>query len=708
MDTIKLIDHDGFTELCFDLPDSPVNTLAARVLEEVEEALAGLAARPDLRGLLITSAKRNVFIAGADIHEIERIHDAVDGARLAAHGQSILNKIADLPAVTVAAIDGAAVGGGCELALACDWRVASDNPKAKIGLPEVQLGIVPGFGGCYRLPKVVGLEQGLAMILGAKTLQGKRALKAGLIDALIPQAIFRQEAERFIRDQIDGAGKRRPPRKRGLRARLLEDLPFGRSFAFAQARKGVMAKTRGHYPSTLRAIAVIEGGWGKERKHALDLEARALGEMAVTAECAALVSLYFAGEQLKKESGVPGSLGEPPPVKAAVVLGAGVMGGGIAQLIADREIPVRMKDIKPELVSAGMQAAHKVWNGALARHRLDPRDYRRRAAHLAPTVTYDGFRRVDLVAEAVSERMAVKRKVLIEVESQLRDDAVFASNTSSLPITEIAAEAIHPERVIGLHFFNPVHRMPLVEVIRGEKTSDRATLTTVAFAKKLGKTPVVVADRPGFLVNRLLLPYLNEAALILEEGSDIAQLDELVLDFGMPMGPFTLMDTVGLDICQEVTEVLHGAFGERMKPSRILAAMVGKGRLGDKVKRGFYHGKGKKRGVDPAVYRDVGITQKDLADPETALDRMALAMVNEGARCLEEGIVASPVHLDMAMVMGTGFPPFRGGLMHYADSRSAEEVVRTLHVLADRHGARFQPAPLLVRMAEKGESFFRG
>jgi 3-hydroxyacyl-CoA dehydrogenase/enoyl-CoA hydratase/3-hydroxybutyryl-CoA epimerase len=706
METIKLIDHDGFIELCFDLPDSPVNTLAARVLEEVEDAMDELAARPDLRGLLITSAKRNVFIAGADIHDIEAIHDALDGARLAARGQAIINRIADLPAVTVAAIDGASLGGGCELALACDWRVASDNPKAKIGLPEVQLGIVPGFGGCYRLPRVVGLEQGLAMILGAKTLQGKRALKAGLIDALIPQAIFRQEAERFIRDKIDGTGKRRPRRKRGMRALLLEDVTFGRKFAFAQARKGVMAKTRGHYPSILRAVAVIEEGWGKQRNRALDIEARALGEMAVTSECGALVSLYFAGEQLKKESGVPGSVGDPPAVKAAAVLGAGVMGGGIAQLVADREIPVRMKDIKAELVSAGMQAAHKVWSGALARHRLTPHDYRRRATYLAPTIAYDGFRRVDLVAEAVSERMDVKRKVLIEAETQLRDDAVFASNTSSLPITEIAAQAIHPERVIGLHFFNPVHRMPLVEVIRGEKTSDRATLTTVAFAKKLGKTPVVVADRPGFLVNRLLLPYLNEAALILEEGSDIAQLDKLVLDFGMPMGPFTLMDTVGLDICKEVTEVLYGAFGERMKPSRILDVMVSEGRLGDKVKRGFYQGKGKKRGVDPTVYRELGVPQTDVANPETALDRMVLAMVNEGARCLEEAVVASPVHLDMAMVMGTGFPPFRGGLMHYADSRSIEEVVRTLHVLADRHGPRFQPAPLLVRMAEKAESFF--
>jgi len=706
METIKLIDHDGFTELCFDLPDSPVNTLAARVLEEVEEALEGLAARPDLRGLLITSAKKGVFIAGADIHEIERIHDAVDGARLAARGQAIVNKIADLPAVTVAAIDGAALGGGCELALACDWRVASDNPKAKIGLPEVQLGIVPGFGGCYRLPKVVGLEQGLAMILGAKTLQGKRALKAGLIDALIPQAIFRQEAERFIRDQIAGTGKRRPARKRALRARLLEDLPFGRNFAFAQARKGVMAKTRGHYPSILRALAVIEGAWGKERKLALDMEARALGETAVTPECAGLVSLYFAGEQLKKESGVAGSDAKAPTVKAAAVLGAGVMGGGIAQLVADREIPVRMKDIKPEFVSAGMQAAHKVWSGALKRRRLDRHDYRRRAAHLAPTVTYDGFRRVDLVAEAVSERMEVKRKVLAEVEGQIRDDTIFATNTSSLPITEIAAEAAHPERVIGLHFFNPVHRMPLVEVIRGAKTSDQATLATVAFAKKLGKTPVVVGDRPGFLVNRLLLPYLNEAALILEEGSDIAALDELILDFGMPMGPFTLMDTVGLDICKEVTEVLYGAFGERMKPSRILDAMVEKGRLGDKVKRGFYQGKGKKRGVDPAVYGDIRAQKGEINDRKEVLDRMVLAMVNEGARCLEEGIVASPVHLDMAMVMGTGFPPFRGGLMHYADSRGSEEIVRTLHVLADRHDERFQPAPLLVRMAEKGESFF--
>ncbi len=706
METIRIIDHDGFTELRFDLPDSRVNTLAAPVLEEVEQALAELAGRPDLKGLLVTSAKVGCFVAGADIHEIEAIDDAAIGARLATRGQEILHRFAELPCPTVAAIDGAALGGGCELALACDWRVASDSPKVKIGLPEVQLGILPGFGGCFRLPRLVGLEQGLAMILGARILDGRRALKAGLIDACIPQAIFREEAERFLRERIHGAGKRRPVRKRSLRARLIEDYAPGRALAFSQARKGVMAKTHGHYPSALRAVAVVKAAWTSPRERAFEIEARALGETATTPECRALVALYFGREQLRRESGVPGVAGGGRPVERAGVLGAGVMGGGIAQLIADREIAVRMKDLEPRFVARGVQAAHAVWKEGLERHRLSRLDYRRRAACLTPTTTYHGFGRLDLVVEAVAERLSVKRALLAEVEGEVRDDAIFATNTSSLPIHEIAAEATHPERVIGLHFFNPVHRMPLVEVIRADSTSDEATLATVAFAKRLGKVPVVVADRPGFLVNRLLSPYLNEAALILEAGSDVAGLDALMVDFGMPMGPFTLMDAVGLDICQEVAGVLHQAFGDRMRPSALLARMVDHDRLGDKQGRGFYKGKGKRRRVDDTLHYDLGTRHREITDREAAVDRMVLAMVNEAARCLEEEVVASPLHLDMAMVMGTGFPPYRGGLLRDADRRGVQAICDRLQQLAEEHGDRFTPAPLLVEMAERGDGFY--
>jgi len=706
METIRIIDHDGFTELCFDLPESRVNTLAARVLDEVERALTELARRPDLRGLLVTSAKPGCFIAGADIHEIEQIADAATGARLAARGQAILQGFAELPCPTVAAIDGAALGGGCELALACDWRVASDGPKTRIGLPEVQLGILPGFGGCYRMPRRVGLEQGLAMILGAKLLDGRHALKVGLVDGCIPQAIFRVEAERFLRACIQGVGKQRPPRKRSLRARLLEALPLGRKLVFAQARKGVMAKTHGHYPAALRALAVVEAAWSNPRSRAFEIEAHALGELAVSPECRALVALYFGAEQLKRESGVPGVAPTGRPVARAGVLGAGVMGGGIAQLIADREITVRMKDLEPRLVAPGVAAAHTLWRTAIDHHRLEPRDYRRRAACLTPTTTYHGFRHLDLVVEAVVERLGVKRALLAEVEREIRDDAIFATNTSSLPIHEIAAGAAYPERVIGMHFFNPVRRMVLVEVIPSQATSAATTLATVAFAKRLGKVPVVVADQPGFLVNRLLLPYLNEAALLLEEGSDVATLDALMVEFGMPMGPFTLMDAVGLDICQEVAGVLHGAFGERMRPSAILARMVETGRLGDKAGRGFYRGKGKKRRVDDTLYHDLGTRQREIGNRAAAVDRMVLAMVNEAARCLAEGVVASPLHLDMAMVLGTGFPPFRGGLLRDADRRGAQALCDRLAVLAQPHGERFTPAPLLIEMAAAARPFY--
>lgn len=706
---ILTLSEKGIATLLFDLPGEKVNKLSTAVMEELDTQLLSIEKRTDIRGLIIASGKEDIFIAGADISEIEEIKDPKKGKELAARGQEILNRIENLPFPVVAAINGATLGGGMELALACHYRVATDRPKTVLGLPEVKLGIHPGFGGTQRLPRLIGLRNSLDIILSGKNVYPKKALRLGLIDKMVPAEYLIDQAVKLI-DKKAGPSYRRPTglrKKPSLLDRALEMTSPGRDFIFKKAEESVMKRTRGNYPSTLKAIQVMKEGLQLHLEGGLAIEASALGEMAATDECKNLITVFYLQETLKKETFV-GKDVKTAPVESAAVLGAGVMGGGIAQLFAEKNIPVRMKDIDNNALGHGLKSAADVFKGKLKKRIIDKREFDHKMGNISTTLDYSGFNRAQIVVEAVVEKMEIKKVVFAECEGRVKEDSILASNTSSLSITEMAKALKKPERFAGMHFFNPVHRMPLVEVIRGEKTSDETTATIVALSKKLGKTPVVVKDKEGFLVNRLLMPYLNEAVYMLEEGATIDEMDEALLNFGMPMGAFILLDEIGIDIAWHVAEILYKAFGERMKPAALMKNILDSGRLGKKNGKGYYIYDGKKRkGPDGSVYALAGGKKGGLFSDTTIVDRTIFLMINEAALCLEEGIVAKPEHVDGGMIFGTGFPPFRGGLLRYADHRGAKEIVGTLEELKEKFGERFAPAPLLKELAKKGKGFYK-
>jgi 3-hydroxyacyl-CoA dehydrogenase/enoyl-CoA hydratase/3-hydroxybutyryl-CoA epimerase len=701
------LDDDGLGVLTFDVPGEKVNVFSRGVLSELEEVLGRLESEPRVKSLLVRSGKPDVFVAGADVKEFlsVRREEVESGVRAV---QALFERLARVPVPTTAAIAGVCLGGGTEFALACDYRVMSDSPKAKIGLPEVRLGIFPAWGGCTRLPRVVGLRAALDMILTGKQLDARRASRIGLVDEAVPAPIFEDVARRFARERI---GTPKPPPRRKtvtLSDRALEGNPIGRRVVFSKARETVMKTTGGHYPAPLEALAVIGESYGHPVEEGLDAEARHIVWVFGGDVQKNLLAIFFWTEEIKKETGVEDPAVRARPVRMVGVLGAGIMGGGIAQLAADRGLPARMKDVDAKALAGGFAAAAKIWRQAVERRRLKPREMENKLALLSGTLDYTGFERCDVTIEAVVERLGVKRTVLKEWEAAVPREAIFASNTSTLPITEIAAGALEAGRVAGMHFFNPVDRMPLVEVIRGERSSDETIATIFDLAKKLGKTPVVVRDSPGFLVNRILAPYLCEAVRLIREGCRIEHVDEALTEFGMPVGPIALLDDVGLDVAVKGGEILQAAFPDRMG-SAGQEALVASGRLGRKSGAGFYEYEGSKRlGPSKDAYATLGASPADHPPltKEEVVDRLVLLMVNEAAYCLEDGVVTRPEKLDLAMIFGTGFPPFRGGLLKYADTRGAVEVRAELSSLAALHGPRFAPAPLLAHLAEKGGSFY--
>lgn len=667
-----------------------------------------------MKGLIITSAKPTIFIAGADLNLMNEGASIEDVSALIELGQTVMNQLAALPIPTVAAVHGAAVGGGYELCLACDYRVASTDRVTKLGLPETQLGLLPAWGGSTRLPRLIGLPKALDVILGAKTLAAKPALKRGMVDELAPAEYLVKVAARMI-----GGGK---PRRA---SHLLLNNRLSGAIIAARLRPLLRKKTRGHYPAIDKALNVVTRGVCKSIPEALALERKGLLELVQTGACRNLIRIFFLQERAKKRS-LPGTMagvasaasadqlegGKPLPAPAlrpvarTAVIGSGVMGAGIAQWLSARQFPVILRDLNAEQLAKGMAAIAQLFQEGAKRHIFSPREVRDGLDRIYPAPAEVPLRQVDLVIEAAVEKLELKQQIFQRLDELAGDDTILATNTSALPVSELAAHTRRPERVLGLHFFNPVHRMQLVEIVAARQTSPVVLQRTLRFVQQIGKLPVVVKDSPGFLVNRILMPYLVEAGNLLEAGGSVAGLDEAMLDFGMPMGPMCLLDEVGIDVALHVAQTLGACYRERMAVPAILSKMVQAGWLGRKSGRGFYlHQKNKLPRPNPQVTAfQSPITSG--RSPITSQERMVLLMVNEAARCLEEQVVNEPADVDFGMIMGTGFAPFRGGPLRYGDSLGAARVVGAMDRLVESGAAHFQPCELLRTMAASGKSFY--
>ncbi len=698
---------NGIAVVTLDVPDESVNTLGPAVVEEFTALLDRIERDSDIRALVFMSGKAENFIAGADIQQFTTINSATDGEALSRSGQAVMDRIERLRAPMVAAIHGACLGGGLEMALASAYRIATDHPKTVLALPEVTLGVIPGAGGTQRLPRTVGLRNALDMILTGRNVRAKKALRMGLIDELVHPSILREVAVDRARQLADGkiAREGRKRRSRGITNLALEGNPLGRRVVFNKAHAGVVEKTHGHYPAPLAAIEAVRAGYDQGAERGFAEEARLFGEMAVTEVCRQLIYLFFATTALKKDNGV-GVPVDPLPVDKIGILGAGFMGAGIASVAAGRGTVVRLKDADTARVARGLRAVNEVLREQLVKKRITPRELDDQLSLVGGTVDYSGFQNVDLVVEAVFEDLALKQQVLREAEEVIPGDAIYASNTSTIPIGRIAEASKRAEQVLGMHFFSPVHKMPLLEVIVTGTTTAVVTATAVAYGKKLGKHVIVVNDGPGFYTTRTLAAFMNEAGHLLDEGVAIDALDRALVDFGFPVGPITLMDEVGLDVGAKVGQVLLEAFGERLSPAASLARVVAAGRVGRKGGKGFYlydSPGGKKRGVDESVYELLPTGSNRVEVPVAEMQqRCVLAMVNEAARCLEEGILRSERDGDVGAVFGIGFPPFRGGPFRYVKTVGANNIVRQLELYHGRFAPRFEPARALIEMAEKG------
>lgn len=706
MKCFKIIERgDSWLELCFDTPDAKANVFTADALSELSQVVDQLKDRRDIKGLVVTSAKSEIFIAGADIKLIQALdtyEKALDGAT---QGQQIIHRFSKLPFEKVAAIGGACLGGGFELALACDKRVASDYRGVKIGLPEVNLGILPGFGGSVRLPRLVKLQTALDLILSGKQLDGMRAFKAGCVDSVLPKEDFNERAIAWAKANAGKAPKR--PKLSFLDKILASAI--GRGFVFKGARKMVFKKTKGQYPAPAKIIDLLEHIHGMNIEDALRAEAKFFAQLAITSVSKRCIEIFLLTEGVKKTNGVGDSV-QAQKIDRAAVLGAGVMGGGIAWAFANKDIPVRMKDLNHEAINLGYQQAADNFGHSLKTRKINKNQFMGIMAFISGGLDFSGFKNMDVVVEAVVENMDVKKKVLQETEKHISANCVFASNTSSLSITELQSAAQRPEKVGGLHFFNPVSRMPLIEVIAGAKTSPETVATLYELAKKLGKTPIVVKDGPGFLVNRLLMPYMNEALFLLEEGASIERIDRVMLQFGMPMGPLRLVDEVGIDVAAKVAKILNHAFGMRAQACGLSEQILKSGRLGRKNGKGFYkYVNGKEDGIDQDVMSAITITMKkaESYSDQEFVQRMIYPMVNEAALALEEKIVESPGEVDLGMIMGTGFAPFRGGLLRFADTEDPKRIVDTLEKFSQAGGGdRLKPNGALKEIARRG-AFYR-
>ncbi|MBP2198550.1 fatty acid oxidation complex subunit alpha FadJ [Pantoea cypripedii] len=695
------LDHIGV--ITIDVPGEKMNTLKAEFVPQIMAVLAEARRDPQLAGLVLISGKRDNFIAGADISMIDRCTTAEEAEALARQGQEVMATIAALPFPVVAAIHGACLGGGLELALACDARICSLDDKTRLGLPEVQLGLLPGSGGTQRLPRLIGVQHALPLILTGKQLRAKQALKLGMVDDVVPQSILLETAVARV---LQG---KKTLRTLPCRDRLMQG-PIARHLLFALAKRQTDSKTHGNYPAADRILQVVRTGLEQGSSAGHEAEARAFGQLAMTRESAALRSLFFASTAMKKEAFADAT---PRTLTQIGVLGGGLMGGGIASVTAlNAGLPVRIRDINLSGINHALQYSWDRLTQRLKRRQINAAQRQQQMALISGSQDYQGFARRDLVIEAVFEDLALKQQMVAEIESHSQPHTIFASNTSSLPIGDIAAHAQRPENVIGLHFFSPVDKMPLVEVIPHSGTSVETLATTVQLARELGKTAVVVADRPGFYVNRILAPYINEAMRCLLEGEPIEHIDRALVKFGFPVGPLQLLDEVGIDVGSKISPILQQAYGERFSAPEAVGKILADDRKGRKNGKGFYlyarsRWPTKRKGkADASIYSLLGIKPQAQQSELQIATRCVMMMLNEAARCLDEGVIRSARDGDIAAVFGIGFPPFLGGPFHYMDQRGAGEMVNTLNALMQRHGDRFAPCDALMTALQQQTKFY--
>lgn len=700
--TLELRD-DQVAVIHIDVPGESMNTLKASFAEEVAHVLNQLEQQRDLKGVVVISDKPGSFVAGADIGMIDACENAADTESLARQGQAMFDRIEALKVPVVAAIDGACLGGGLELALACHYRVATESNKTIIGLPEVQLGLLPGSGGTQRLPRLIGIQKALPLILTGKQLRAKQAKKLGIVDDVVPASILLEAAVKL-------ALSSKPKVKRVRHSFLnkaLEGTGVGRGIIFSKAREQAQAKAKGNYPALDKIIDTIAYGADKGFEAGLEFEARSFGELAMTPESKQLRNIFFATTAMKKETGAGDT--KPRKIERVGVLGGGLMGGGIAYVTAAKAgLPARIKDISEQGIVHALKYSYDLLHKKVKRKHMARAELESTMLRLSGSLDYSGFDQVDVVIEAVFEDLNLKQQMVADIEAVASENTIFATNTSSLPITKIAAQAQRPENVIGLHYFSPVDKMPLAEIITHAGTSDETIATTVALAKKQGKTPIVVKDGAGFYVNRILAPYMNESARLVLEGEPIEVVDSALVKFGFPVGPMKLMDEVGIDVAAKVAPIMADELGDRFRAPDAFGKLLDDERKGKKNKKGFYAYSGKKPGkaVDESVYSLLGISPSAKLGGEEIAQRTVLLMLNEAAYCLDEGIIRSARDGDIGAIFGIGFPPFRGGPFRYMDAVGVTEIVRRLQSYQQQHGERYTPAPLLVKMAENNERFY--
>jgi 3-hydroxyacyl-CoA dehydrogenase / enoyl-CoA hydratase / 3-hydroxybutyryl-CoA epimerase len=683
---------DGkFCILRFDQAGAGANVFNLETLTELDEHIRGIAADGAIEGVVLISAKERIFHAGADLHALQKWSD-IEVQHFIEKGQEVFDHLAALKARKVAAIHGACLGGGFEMALACDYRIATSDRATKIGLPETRLGILPAWGGSTRLPRLVGVIRALDVILAGKTPAAKQALRYGMIDAIAPREVLLSAALGVLRNGM-------PPRRRSLLRRLVPDQVVSLLIA-SRVRKKILHETRGHYPAVLVAAEVILARAASSEMDSLQHERKAVQSLLRSDACKNLLRLFFLGERARKSDGP-----KLKPVTSAAVIGAGIMGSGIAQWLSSRGVRVILRDVNPPALAAGSERIRKLFGDRRVFAEKEARDGFDRITPTTETVPFD---HVDLVIEAAVEKMEAKKKIFSQLDQQAGNAAtLLATNTSALSLAEIAGTTKNPARVVGIHFFNPVHKMQLVEVVTAPQTDPETVERAVQFARQIGKLPVVVRDSPGFVVNRILVPYLLEAALLFENGARAEDIDEAMLDFGMPMGPLRLIDEVGVDIAADVGATLAAHFSDRLRLPEMLAKMVSAGWLGRKSGRGFYIYSGKKKAVPNPELASLCRHHSAAALSRAEIERrLSLLIVNEAARCVEEKITSGPDMVDFAMVMGTGFAPFRGGPLRYAETFGLRRVIDELDRLTTEAGPRYVRCGLLEQLAAEGRRFY--